>query len=191
MDPNTALKLAELRQHDLAVDAARARLAADARRACGHRTHIDGRGRIARRWQRLRTATTRPAPATPTARPIPFDDLAAKLASNGPAAIHDELTRFVKIAAARGATPSLLWILADESQPDVARQRAFGRIAADSPTRASTPHTECPTRPTPPESTSRARRNPETDAPFETGDDPAVGHYERSGGLSDDVCNRA
>ncbi len=85
MDPFTALKLAELRQHDLAVDAARARLAADARRARRHRTHIDGRGRIARRWQRLRTATTRPAPATPTARPIPFDDLAAKLASNGPA----------------------------------------------------------------------------------------------------------
>jgi hypothetical protein len=131
MDPFTALKLAELRRHDLAVDADRARLAADARRARGHRTHIDGRGRIARRWQRLRTATTRPAPATPTARPIPFDDLAAKLASNGPAAIHDDLTRFVRFAAARGATPSLLSILADESQPDVARQRALGRIAAE------------------------------------------------------------
>jgi hypothetical protein len=131
MDSLTNLKLAELRQHDLAVDAARARLAAEARRARRHQTHIDWRRRIARRWQRLRTATTRRAPATPTARPIPFDDLAAKLASNGPAAIHDELTRFVKFAAARGATPSLLSILADESQPDVARQRAFGRIATE------------------------------------------------------------
>jgi hypothetical protein len=131
MDSLTNLKLAELRQHDLAVDAARARLAAEARRARRHQTHIDWRRRIARRWQRLRTATTRPAPATPTARPIPFDDLAAKLTSNGPAAIHDELTRFVKFAAARGATPSLLSILAGESQPDVARQRAFGRIAAE------------------------------------------------------------
>jgi hypothetical protein len=65
------------------------------------------------------------------ARPVPFDDLAAKLASNGPAALHDELTRFVTSAAARGATPSLLSILADESQPDVARQRAFGRIAVE------------------------------------------------------------
>jgi hypothetical protein len=80
MDPRTSLKLAELRQHDLAVDAARAGLATEARRARRHRTHIDWRGRIARRWQRLRTATTRPALATPTARPIPFDDLAPKLA---------------------------------------------------------------------------------------------------------------
>ena len=43
--------------------------------------------------------------------------------------MHDDLTRFVESAAARGGTPSLLAILADRDQPDLARQRAFGRIA--------------------------------------------------------------
>jgi len=131
MDPITSLRLADLRRHDLAVDATRERLAAEARRARRHRSRSDWRVRIARRWQHLRTATPRPAPATPMVPPTAFDDLAAKLGSNGPTAIDDELTRFVTFAAARGATQSLLSILADESQPAPARQRAFGRITVE------------------------------------------------------------
>jgi hypothetical protein len=49
MDPLTGLKLADLRQQDLAVDASRARLAAEARRVRRQRAHSDWRARIARR----------------------------------------------------------------------------------------------------------------------------------------------
>jgi hypothetical protein len=45
----TSLKLAELRQNDLAVDAYRARLAAEARRVRRQWAHGDWRVRIARR----------------------------------------------------------------------------------------------------------------------------------------------
>jgi hypothetical protein len=49
MDPLTSLKLAELRQNDLAVDASRARLAAEARRVRRQWANSDWRARIARR----------------------------------------------------------------------------------------------------------------------------------------------
>ena len=49
MDPLTSLKLADLRQHDLAVEASRTRLAAEARRVRRQWAHGDWRARIARR----------------------------------------------------------------------------------------------------------------------------------------------
>jgi hypothetical protein len=132
MNPQTSLELAELRQHDLRADATHARLATHARRARRQRSRLDWLRRIARpRPRYARTLPARPATVTPMARPRPFDDLASRLASDGPAAMHGELIRLVEVAAARGATPSLLAILADRNQPDVARQRAFGRIAVE------------------------------------------------------------
>lgn len=130
MDTLTSIKLVELRQHDLRVDVAHARLASPTRQARRRRSRIDRHPR-ARLWRRTPTETSKPVAVAPTAQSIRFDHLASKLASDGPAATHDELTRFVKHAAARGATPLLLSILADDDQPDVARQRAFGRIAVE------------------------------------------------------------
>jgi hypothetical protein len=49
MGPPSSLKLADLRQHDVAVDASRARLAAEARRVRRQWAHSDRRARIARR----------------------------------------------------------------------------------------------------------------------------------------------
>lgn len=83
-----------------------------------------------RRWRR-RHAATAPAETTPLARSAAFDELATKLAAEGAAAIRGELNRFAARAAARGATPTLLSILVDDGQPDVVRQRAFGRIVAE------------------------------------------------------------
>jgi hypothetical protein len=60
-----------------------------------------------------------------------FADLADRLASLGPAAVAEELSRFVEHASRRGATPLLLSILADGGEADVVRERAFGRIAAE------------------------------------------------------------
>lgn len=131
MDTLTSIKLVELRQHELRVDTARARLVAEARQARRHQSRIDWRRRGARLWRRTPTVASKPAAVPPTARSIQFDHLASKLASDGPAAIHGELTRFVEHAAARGATPLLLSVLADDDEPLVARQRAFGRIAAE------------------------------------------------------------
>jgi hypothetical protein len=67
MGPLTSLEPAKLRQHDLAVDAARARLAAEAMRARRYRSPMDWRGRIAGSWRRFRTATSQPAAVTPIA----------------------------------------------------------------------------------------------------------------------------
>jgi hypothetical protein len=135
MNTFTSLELAELRQHQLRVDAARARLAAQARRARRQRSSLAWLRRIASRRPRYsRTPSAKPAPVTPVtpmARSRPFDDLALRLASDGPAATHDDLSRFVTSAAARGASPTLLSVLADSDQPEVTRQRAFGRIAVE------------------------------------------------------------
>jgi hypothetical protein len=48
-----------------------------------------------------------------------------------PAAVENELARFVRHATAAGATPLLVKILSDNREPDIVRQRAFGRIAAE------------------------------------------------------------
>jgi hypothetical protein len=62
---------------------------------------------------------------------VGFAGLADRLATHGPAAVEGELARFVEHARRRGASLVLLSILSDPAQPDVARQRAFGRIAAE------------------------------------------------------------
>jgi hypothetical protein len=129
MQSLTSIKLAELRQHKLRADAARARLAAEARRV-RRRRPVDWRDQVTRRWRR-RHAATAPAEMTPPARSVAFDELAARFAAKGPAAVRVELTRFVARAAARGATPTLLSVLVDDDQPDVARQRALQRVVAE------------------------------------------------------------
>jgi hypothetical protein len=58
-------------------------------------------------------------------------DLADRLAAHGPGAVERELERFVGHARRQRVTPVLLSILADPDQPDVARERAFGRIAVE------------------------------------------------------------
>jgi hypothetical protein len=58
-------------------------------------------------------------------------DLAERVASQGPAAVETELRRFIREARMRHATPLLVAILADPAQPEVARQRAFGRLCAE------------------------------------------------------------
>lgn len=60
-----------------------------------------------------------------------FADLADRLASLGPAAVEEELSRFIEHARERGVTPLLLSILTDRAEPDIVRQRAFGRIVAE------------------------------------------------------------
>jgi hypothetical protein len=62
---------------------------------------------------------------------VDLDDLAYRLASSRPIAMDAELARFIRHAVAEGASPLLVAILSDERQPDVVRQRAFGRIACD------------------------------------------------------------
>jgi hypothetical protein len=83
----------------------------------------------------------------PIARPdgAGFADLADRLATHGPRAVEGELVRLVEHARRHRVTPVLLTILADPDQPDVARERAFGRIvAALEAARRSTPHRSSP-----------------------------------------------
>jgi hypothetical protein len=65
----------------------------------------------------------RAAPVATLAQPAGFRDLAERLAADGPAAVENELCRFVDHARVHGATPVLVSILTDVSQPDVVRQR--------------------------------------------------------------------
>lgn len=118
MDPLTSTMLAELRRHQLRADAARVRLAALARR---------------RRRRTATASTDPPAPVamTPPARSVPFEELAARFAAEGSRPIRDELARFVAVATARGASPTLLAIVASDDQPDVVRQRAFGQLVVE------------------------------------------------------------
>jgi signal transduction histidine kinase len=58
-------------------------------------------------------------------------DLADRLAAHGPGAVERELERFVGHARRHRVTPVLLSILADPGQPDVVRERAFGRIGVE------------------------------------------------------------
>ena len=48
-----------------------------------------------------------------------------------PAGVEAELARFAAYARRCGVTPLLVAVVADSAQPDVARQRAFGRIAVE------------------------------------------------------------
>ena len=64
-------------------------------------------------------------------QPVPYAELAERLATHGPAALDSELGRLIRDARRHGVTPLLVTILVDPTQPDVARQRAFGRILAE------------------------------------------------------------
>ena len=67
-------------------------------------------------------------------QPVPYAELADTLATHGPAAIRSELHRLIRDARHHGVTPLLMTILVDPAQPDVTRQRAFGRILSRTPT---------------------------------------------------------
>jgi hypothetical protein len=56
------------------------------------------------------------------------EELAFEFAEFGPARIEEELKRFVRAAQRHGADATLGAIVLDRSQPDVARQRAFGAV---------------------------------------------------------------
>jgi uncharacterized protein (DUF1330 family) len=58
-------------------------------------------------------------------------DLAERLAAHGPAAVQTELRHFLREARRRNASPVLVEVLADPGQPEVARQRAFGKLHAE------------------------------------------------------------
>jgi hypothetical protein len=64
-------------------------------------------------------------------QPFAYDELAHRLATHGPAGLQRELLRLIRDARRHGVTPLLVTILADPREPDVARQRAFGRILAE------------------------------------------------------------
>ena len=73
----------------------------------------------------------RVAGGTPSSLTRGYTDLAEQVATVGPAAVEGELWRFIREARRRTVTPVLVAILADPNQPEVARQRAFGRIHAE------------------------------------------------------------
>jgi hypothetical protein len=58
-------------------------------------------------------------------------DLADRLAAHGVRALELELAHFAAFARRRGASPLLVSILSDPTQPDVARERAFGLITVE------------------------------------------------------------
>jgi hypothetical protein len=55
-------------------------------------------------------------------------DLAFEFAEFGSARIEEDLVRFVQAAQRHGADALLASIVLDRSRPDVARQRAFGKL---------------------------------------------------------------
>jgi hypothetical protein len=63
--------------------------------------------------------------------PIPYAELADRLATHGPAALEGALRRLIRDARCHGVTPLLVTILADPAECDVARQRAFGLIVGE------------------------------------------------------------
>jgi hypothetical protein len=61
--------------------------------------------------------------------PGEIQELAHQLVERGPRALEVWLAEFVRVASAEGVDPVLLAVLADRTEPDVVRQRAFGRAA--------------------------------------------------------------
>ena len=58
-------------------------------------------------------------------------DLALNLAADGFDGHEQAVRNVVRSARERGVSPTLVAILADPREPEVARLRAFGRVAAD------------------------------------------------------------
>ncbi len=65
----------------------------------------------------------------PPAPPARTGDLAVDLATLGFEAVEHEIARLARDARRCGVIPVLVDVLVDRQQPDVARQRAFLRIA--------------------------------------------------------------
>jgi hypothetical protein len=119
--------------HDIAfderlrADAALLRLGSKAKRA---RATFERARSTASRWRR-RDGDTTDKVERPNRRPATLDELATRVAIQGPGALELELRQFIRYAAARGVTPLLVSVFGDPGQPDVVRQRAFGRIHAE------------------------------------------------------------
>jgi hypothetical protein len=131
MSPILAIWIFDQRLQELRAAAERARLVCDARQAGRDGCPQRGSSLPVRMWRRRRSAAS-PATVLMASRDrVGFAGLADRLATHQPAALERELAPFVEHARRRGASPVLLSILGDPAQPDVARQRAFGRIVAE------------------------------------------------------------
>lgn len=83
------------------------------------------------------TRPTRAAAATPGARSVPaaapdprsLSRWASRIAADGIEAHEDLAGNVVDAASRRGLCPVLVDVLADTTEPAVARERAFGRLA--------------------------------------------------------------
>jgi hypothetical protein len=64
-------------------------------------------------------------------QPVSYAELADRVATHGPAALQSELRSLIRDTRRHGVAPPLVTILVDPAQPDVARQRAFGRILVE------------------------------------------------------------
>jgi hypothetical protein len=126
MHQHLAIELVSLYQDQLRADAARVRLRSKVSRA---RPLPEPLRSLAHRWRRRRGDPADDAGVT-RRRPATLDDLAERVAL-GPRDVELELRQFIRYARARGATPLLVSVLADPTQPDVVRQRAFGEIHAE------------------------------------------------------------
>ena len=132
MHPFITAELAAQRQNELRAEARRARLARDANRARTGRTRVMLWSRIARKWRHRRSSDALSAPpAIASRRCFDLDELASKLAADGPETVEPELRRFVDHSPRLSAFPLLVSILADRTEPAVVRQRAFGRILTE------------------------------------------------------------
>jgi hypothetical protein len=104
------------------ADAARRRLLSKAKRT---RPVLERARSLANRWRRNGATSDS---GEPVRRPLAtLDELADRLATQGPDAVELELRQFIRAADVQGVTQLLLAVLTDPRQPDVARQRAFGR----------------------------------------------------------------
>ena len=57
------------------------------------------------------------------------DGVAHRVAEAGPGAVESDLARLVATALDRAVVPPLARLVADRTQPDVVRSRAFGHVA--------------------------------------------------------------
>lgn len=129
MHPLILYDIARQRQAELRAEAARHRASAAARRTYRHTPSTSST------WARLRTALRGRTDTQPVTSPSPTSpqdaELTERMATDGPAGVDIQLRRFVRHARRRNVDPLLLDILTDQSQPDVARQRAYGRIVTE------------------------------------------------------------
>lgn len=70
-----------------------------------------------------------------------FDELAHAVVADGVAAHADTLKQLTSVAYAAGVSTTLIAIVADRTQPEVARLRALGRVLAalESPSEPQAP----------------------------------------------------